>query len=100
MNGRAVEPAQAALGQAAEPAHPDVARLIGGTVRRLRRSRGWSLQELAERSGLCYQFVSEVETGKRNFSINTLAKLCEALATPVPDLIMAAYGVAPLARAA
>lgn len=97
---RGLEPVRTVEGGPADAPRQDMARLLGGTVRTLRRRRGWSQQELAERSRISYQFVSEVETGKRNFSIRTLAKLCEALGTPVPALILAAYGIGDVAKAA
>ena len=90
---RSAEPAQAAAGQPGDTlASQDIARVLGMAVRRFRRRREWSLQALAERAGLCYQFVSEVETGKRNFSIVTMAKLAEALGVSVVALIVEAYG--------
>lgn len=100
LMGRQYESGQAAASQGEPAATLEAARAIGRTVRRFRHSRGWSLQELAERSALCYQFVSEVETGKRNFSIGTLAKLCEALGVQVVTIIMAAYDVSPIREVA
>lgn len=87
---RGFDSAQAVAGQprAAMP-RLALARELGTTVRRFRHSREWSLQELAERARLSYQFLSEIETGKRNFSIVTLAKLAEALGVPVVALIVA-----------
>jgi len=79
----------------ARPGAGAAAKVIGCTVRRFRHDRGWSLEELAARADMSYQFLSEVETGKRNFSIATLAKLCGALGMQIVTMIMAAYDVLP-----
>lgn len=70
--------------------HP-AARAIGAAVRRLRRERGWNIEELASRASLSYQFVSQVETGKANFSIDVLQRLANALELPIPTVVASAF---------
>lgn len=46
----------------------------------LKQARGeTSLNELARKTGLSPQFLSRVENGKANPSLETLTKLCKAL---------------------
>jgi DNA-binding transcriptional MerR regulator/quercetin dioxygenase-like cupin family protein len=77
------------LGSAAEPAaapavesEPD----LGPRLRALRTSRGWSLAELATKSGLSISFLSAVERGQSSISIGNLFKLADAFSTTVPGL--------------
>lgn len=74
---------------------PLAARLIGQAVRRLRRERRWSIEHLAERAGLSYQYVCAVETGKSNFSIDVLDRLATGFGLPLPAIVTAAYAAEP-----
>jgi transcriptional regulator with XRE-family HTH domain len=57
------------------------------TVRRLRKNRGISQQELARRSGLSREYVARLEIGQHNPSLATLQKLAKALGVPVTALL-------------
>ncbi len=52
---------------------------IGRRVRRRRRERGWTLSDLARRSGLSLRFVGQLERGQTNISVSRLAEVAEAL---------------------
>lgn len=53
----------------------------------MRRSAGWSLDQLAERSHLSASTISRIETGKRNISLDLPVALARALDTDVNALI-------------
>jgi len=53
-------------------------QLLGRYLRDLRLSRGWTLVELARRSGISDSFLSSIEHGKKVISIRTLCKLGRA----------------------
>ena len=57
----------------------DVRRRLGPNVQRPRREKGWSQEELAERSGLHRTYVSGVERGVRNPTITVVDKLASTL---------------------
>lgn len=61
--------------------------LIGERVRAQRHGRGWTLDELAERSGVSRRMLVNVEQGVTNASIATLLRLSEALAIGLPSLV-------------
>lgn len=48
------------------------------TIRDLRASLGWSLSELARRSGLAYQTVSRIERGEPAY-LHTVGAIARAL---------------------
>src|SRR5215217_5778034 len=52
-------------------------------VRRLRKLRGWSQVELAERAGVSAFTVTEIETGRREPRPSTLRKLANALGVEI-----------------
>lgn len=64
----------------------DGRRVVGGNIRRLRKSLGLSQEGLAERSGLHWTYVGSVERGERNISIDNVYKLAAALGADVRDL--------------
>jgi transcriptional regulator with XRE-family HTH domain len=59
---------------------------IGQEIRRLREERGWSQAKLAASADMGVSGVSQIETGTRNPSAVTLAKLAAALGVEVADL--------------
>ena len=56
---------------------------FGMNVRRLRESRGLSIRSLSEICGLAVNTLSLIENMKTSPSINTLAKIAEALEIPI-----------------
>jgi transcriptional regulator with XRE-family HTH domain len=61
--------------------------LIGSRVRARRHDRGWTLDELAERSGVSRRMLVNVEHGAANASIATLLRLADALGIGLPALV-------------
>ncbi len=59
---------------------------VGREIRRLREKRGWSQAKLAGAAGMGVSGISQIETGVRNPSAVTLAKIAEALGVGVGDL--------------
>ena len=74
-------------------------KIIGAYVRALREQRGLSLETLAGQADISYQYLSGVETGKQNFSVQVLEALARALGIPFRALTVGAYdlsaGAAP-----
>ena len=52
---------------------------IGQNIRDLRKYRGLTQQELAEKSGIRTATVSDIEKGLANFEINTIIRIATAL---------------------
>lgn len=63
---------------------------VGPTVRRLRRERRWTQEDLAERAGVDQTTVSLVETAKRDVPLDLMRKLAGGLGVPVGLLLRAA----------
>jgi transcriptional regulator with XRE-family HTH domain len=59
---------------------------VGLEVRRRREAMGWSQPKLAVEAGMAVSAVSQIETGKRAPSANSLSKLAEAFGVEIGDL--------------
>jgi transcriptional regulator with XRE-family HTH domain len=70
----------------------DMRRLVGRNVRAAREGLGLTQEQLAERSGFSQQYISGLETGRRNLTVVSLFEFAQALETtpvalitPAPD---------------
>ena len=70
----------------------DVKQRFGKAIRRRRRELDLSQEELAERAELHRTYVSDIERGDRNPSLENIEKLAKALNIKVSDLFIS-YGV-------
>lgn len=62
-------------------------QIFGTNLRRARRLKDVSQEELAFRSNLSRTYVSEVERGIRNVSIDNMGRLADALNVPLKELV-------------
>lgn len=62
-------------------------RLLGESVRCHRKQAGFSQEKLAEKAELSTVFISRVERGVANSSVDSLVKIARALEIKVRDLI-------------
>lgn len=76
----------AMLGETEKP-EPDMVQAFGGRVREQRIAKGWNQRELAERVGVDRNWVSAIESGRQNVSLQTLRKFAEALSMDPTDLL-------------
>src|SRR5947199_10793947 len=68
----------------------DFKTLLGMTIKTQRASLGISQEELAHRAGLHRTYVSDLERGARNPSIESIEKLAGALQVSVSNLFAVA----------
>ena len=52
---------------------------IGILIKKMRKFRELTQQDLADKSGLRVATISDIESGKANFEINTLVRISSAL---------------------
>jgi len=65
----------------------DMRKLVGDNCARLRKAKGWTQEQLAERSGLTQQYLSDLERGKRNPTIVTIYEIAQALEASHLELV-------------
>ena len=65
----------------------DMRELVGRNFGRLRREKGLTQEEVAERSGFSQQYISSLERGRRNPTVITLYELAQAIEVSHIDLV-------------
>jgi transcriptional regulator with XRE-family HTH domain len=61
---------------------------IGKRIRDLRKHQGLTQEQLAEKSGLSYKYLGEIERGEKNSGILNLFRIAEGLSLPIGDIII------------
>jgi transcriptional regulator with XRE-family HTH domain len=61
----------------------DLCSVIGANIRRLRKAKGLSQEELALRAEIDRSYLSEIENGHKNLSVVMLDQIAEALGADV-----------------
>jgi transcriptional regulator with XRE-family HTH domain len=65
----------------------DLTAVLARTLQALRAERGWSLDQLAARSGVSKGVLVSLEQGRSNPNLATLARIADAFGLPVTRLI-------------
>lgn len=65
----------------------DVVQLLGANVRRYRKLRGMTQEQLAHEVEMERSYVSDLERGTRNPSVRALGRLALALSVEPRDLL-------------
>ena len=99
----ASSPAAAALGRAPErPSDTsfggDFLPRLGMEIRRIRKLRGWTLEQVGERSGVSLGALSQLERGGGNPGIGTVGRVAHALGVSVASLLTSAPERSPVVR--
>lgn len=66
----------------------DILIRFGHAVRKLRHDNGISQEELAERCGLHRTYISDVELGKRNVSLENIERIAASFDKSIVELFM------------
>ncbi len=66
---------------------PDLTTAVARTLQALRADRGWSLDQLAVRSGVSKGVLVALEQGRSNPNLATLARIGDAFGVPVTLLV-------------
>lgn len=77
-----------AYGVAKTQSDPTTSRITFG--RRLREERnkaGMTLEDLAEKSGITWSYIAQVEVGRRNISVDNMHRLAEGVGVPLRELL-------------
>ncbi len=65
--------------------------ILGRYVRKLRERANLTQEQLSRKIGITYQYLSGLENGRANFSIDVLESIGKALACPLPLLVSGAF---------
>jgi transcriptional regulator with XRE-family HTH domain len=64
----------------------NIKRLLGANIRHVREEKGWSQDKLSEESGLHRTYISGIERGVRNPTIEIVHKISLTLSVPIAEL--------------
>ena len=65
----------------------DICIALGERVRKLRTERGWRQIDLAEHAGIHENYVSDLETGRKEICLRTLQTVAAAFDMKAADLL-------------
>ncbi|TPO05166.1 helix-turn-helix transcriptional regulator [Mesorhizobium sp. B1-1-5] len=65
----------------------DMRKLVGRNFARLRAAAGLTQEQVAERADISQQYISGLERGQRNPSLETLYKIAQALSVSHVELV-------------
>ena len=69
----------------------DIRKILGANLKRLRTAKGWSQEDFAFEAGIHRTYISDIERGARNPTIEVLVKLAAPLGVEPADLIRAPH---------
>ena len=61
--------------------------IVGSNIRTCRTNAGMTLETLAEKADLSWPYLSEIERGRENISLDKLASLARALNVTLSKLV-------------
>jgi transcriptional regulator with XRE-family HTH domain len=77
------------------PEHDDFEQRLAARLGALRQARGWSLEQLAERSGVSRAALSRLERGDVSATAVVLGRLCGAYGRTLSSLLAELEGATP-----
>lgn len=64
-------------------------KIVGLKIKEIRKSKGWTQEQLAEIASIHYSYIGGIERGERNISLETLQKIIDALEVSAVELFPA-----------
>jgi transcriptional regulator with XRE-family HTH domain len=64
-----------------------ILRQFGSRVKKLRKARGWSQEELGKRAGLHRTYIGSIERNERNISLLNIERIAKALNIEIKKLL-------------
>jgi transcriptional regulator with XRE-family HTH domain len=61
--------------------------IVGSNIRTFRTDAGLTLEKLAEKADLSWPYLSEIERGRENISLDKLVKIAQALDVRLSKLV-------------
>jgi transcriptional regulator with XRE-family HTH domain len=68
-------------------AYDDILRVVGLRIKEARQKNNLTQKDIAEKAGLKQSYVFELETGRSNITLRTLARMADVLELDIRDLL-------------
>ena len=63
-------------------------KIFAAQVKKQRQAKGWRLEDLHQATGLSYNYLSTVENGRANISMDNADTIAKALGVPLAVLLI------------
>ena len=64
-----------------------ILKQFGSKVKKLRKAKGWSQEDLAKRAGLHRTYIGSIERSERNVSLINIERIAKALCVKIKGLL-------------
>jgi len=65
----------------------DITKRVGLNIRKRRKQKSWSQDELAVQSGLHRAYIGQIERGEKNIGLKNLEKIANSLKVRIEKLL-------------
>jgi XRE family transcriptional regulator, regulator of sulfur utilization len=66
----------------------DVKQLLGRRIKEIRQQNNITQEDLAEMAGISAKYLSSIERGKENFTLNTIINIAQALKIELNEIFI------------
>ncbi len=73
----------------------EIRKGLGKRIRFLRKSERLTQEQLAEKAGLCYKYIGEIERGEVNPSLKSMVEVAAALGVNIQNLFPTEEDILP-----
>jgi transcriptional regulator with XRE-family HTH domain len=70
----------------------DLKEIVALNVRRLRHDRGWTQEDLADRTGLSARYVGQIERAQASMTISVLGRIANVFKIDAAELVARSRG--------
>ena len=63
-----------------------IVEILGSNIRNLRKERKWTQEQLAEKAEISVPYMTQIELGKKQASLETVENIAKALGVPIDEL--------------
>ncbi|GMO53339.1 MAG: hypothetical protein Ta2G_11250 [Termitinemataceae bacterium] len=69
----------------------ELKKVVGNNIKKYRKKKGLSQMEFADAVNVSYNFINDIERGKKGVSMNTFVKISDVLGLEVYKLFLPEY---------
>ena len=63
-----------------------IVEILGNNIRNLRKERNWTQEQLAEKAEISVPYMTQIELGKKQASLETVENIAKALSVSIDEL--------------
>ena len=63
-----------------------IVEILGSNIRNLRKERNWTQEQLAEKAEISVPYMTQIELGKKQASLETVENIAKALSVSIDEL--------------